>query len=285
MASSEHGADVRQEERERWERVAPRWGRRAERIRDLGMPVSLWLIENLRLQPGQRLLELAAGPGDTGFLAAELIQPGGVLICSDAAEAMLDVARARAEELRVDKVEFRRLELEWIDLDTASVDAVLCRWGIMLIPDPGASLQEMRRVLRAGGRAAVAVWDDPEANPWATIPGRSLVELGHAEPPDRNAPGMFALAAPGRLEEALSDAGFTDVTVEAVSIERRYADVHEYLEETLDLSMAFSEPWNALSPPDRDELVERIRARAEPYTESDGGLRLPGRSLVAAGNA
>src|SRR5436853_6361144 len=109
--------------RERWELASPGWGKRAEGIRDVGMPVSMWMIDSLRLQPGQQLLELAAGPGDTGFLAAELIQPGGTLISSDAAEGMVEVARARAEHLGLRNVEFRRLELEWIDLDTASVDA------------------------------------------------------------------------------------------------------------------------------------------------------------------
>src|SRR5206468_183360 len=113
---------------ERWERAAAGWGRLADRVRAWGMPVSVWMIEHLGLQPGQRVLELAAGPGDTGFLAAELIAPGGALISSDASSAMLDVARARAEALGIANAEFKQLELEWIDLPTASVDAVLCRW-------------------------------------------------------------------------------------------------------------------------------------------------------------
>ena len=115
--------------REAWERAAAGWGKRAERIRDWGMPVSIAMVDALALHPGQRVLELAAGPGDTGFLAAELIEPGGTLISSDGAEAMLEVARARAAQLGVRNVEFKQLELEWIDLETASVDAVLCPLG------------------------------------------------------------------------------------------------------------------------------------------------------------
>src|SRR4029077_3266224 len=110
------------------------------------------------LPPGQRVLELAAGPGDTGFLAAELVRPGGMLISSDASQAMIGVARGRARDLGVSNVEFKRMELEWIDLDTASVDAALCRFGLMLAADPGAALQEIRRVLRPGGAVALAVW-------------------------------------------------------------------------------------------------------------------------------
>src|SRR6516164_2618967 len=91
--------EQRAESLARWERQAPVWQSRADRIREMGMPISMWLIEQLGLQPGQRVLELAAGPGDTGFLAAELIQPGGTLVSSDAVEAMVEVARGRARGL------------------------------------------------------------------------------------------------------------------------------------------------------------------------------------------
>src|ERR1700740_1548607 len=119
---------------------------------------------------------------------------------------MLGVARGRARDLGVTNVDFKRIELDWIDLPTASVDAVLCRWGMMFAEDPGAALQEVRRVLRPGGKVALAVWDVPDANPWATIPTQALVELGHAEPPDPDAPGMFRLADRERLRELMEAA-------------------------------------------------------------------------------
>jgi SAM-dependent methyltransferase len=266
---------------EHWERAAGGWGRRAERVRDWGMPVSAWMIEHLELQPAQRVLELAAGPGDTGFLAAELIAPGGILVSSDATPAMLEVARARAQTLGIANVEFKQLELEWIDLPTASVDAVLCRWGVMLLVDPAAALREIRRVLRPGGRAALAVWGPPEDNPWATIPTAALVALGHAEPPDRSAPGMFALAAEGRLREKLEEAGFVDVMVEPVELARRYPGVREYVAETLDLTLSFAEGYGRLAQKQQAEVEREIAALAQPYAAADGSLRLPGRSLAA----
>ena len=57
------------------------------------------------------------------------------------------------------------MEAEWIDLPTASVDGVLCRFGYMLLADPEAALRETRRVLKPGGRVALAVWDDLDAQP------------------------------------------------------------------------------------------------------------------------
>lgn len=285
VASGEDVAAQREELLERWEAAAAGWGRRADRVREIGMPVSAWMIDHVYLQPGQHVLELAAGPGDTGFLAAELIRPGGTLISSDGTEAMIAVARERARELGIDNVEFKRLELEWIDQPAASVDAILCRWAMMLSVDPAAALRECRRVVRPGGRLAIAVWDEAPANPWATIPGQALVRLGHMPPPDPKAPGMFALAAPGLLSQMLADAGFAEVLVDAVEVDRSYPGVEEFLAETRDLSRVFSDPYDRLSDDQRAEVAREIRALAETFTAADGSVRLTGRSLVAAATA
>lgn len=270
---------------ERWQRAARGWSLRAEEVRAFGMPVSAWMIEQLRLQPGQRVLELAAGPGDTGFMAAELVNPGGTLLSTDVAEPMLEIARARAQKLGIANVEFKALDLQWIDLDAASVDAALCRWGLMFAADPGAALQELRRVLRPGGRAALAVWAEPERNPWATIPTRALVELGHAEPPDPNAPGMFALADGERLRGLLEEAGFLDVVVEPLALERLDASAEQFVRGTLDLSAPFGEVRARLSDAEWAAVEARIAELAMPFAAEDGTLRFPACSFGAAGSS
>jgi SAM-dependent methyltransferase len=274
----------RADQRAAWEGAADGWGRQADQVRAMGMPVSMWMIDHLGLQPGQRVVELAAGPGDTGFLAAELVKPGGTLISSDGAEA-IEIARGRGQAMGLDNVEFKQLELEWIDLPTASVDAILCRWGLMLTVDREAALKEMRRVLKPAGRVALAVWDEPQHNVWATAPNTALVELGLVQPPDPDAPGMFALAAPGVLGDMLESAGFTDVLVESVEIERTYRDLDEYLAELFDLSQAFKRAVDGLSVAQRAGVRRDIADLLTPFTEADGSLLLPGRSLAAVASA
>jgi SAM-dependent methyltransferase len=275
--------EQRAQTREAWECAAGGWGRKADRVRDWGMPVSVAMVDALHLQPGQRVLELAAGPGDTGFLAAELVAPGGgSLLSSDGAEAMLDVARQRAAAAGIRNVEFRQLELEWIDLPTASVDAVLCRWGIMLIVDPDAAAREIRRAVRPGGRAAFAVWDVPERNPWATITNSVLIDLGHLEPPDPAEPGMYTLAADGRLKDLLQGAGFTDVEVSPVSLERRFRSVEEYVAETAEVSPIFGSAFRRLDLEQRAEATDRIASRVRAFAGDHGAIALPGSSLVAS---
>jgi SAM-dependent methyltransferase len=283
--SSEEIEEQRDRLLDGWDGASKGWGRQADRTHGSALPISEWMVDHAAPGPGESVLELAAGPGDTGFMAAQRIAPGGTLICSDASQGMLDVARERAVEQGVTNVEFKQLQLEWIDLATATVDVILCRWGLMLTIDPAAAMRECRRVLKPGGRLAAAVWDTPDANPWATVLQRVIVELGHAEPPSPGGPGMFALSREGLLAELLAEAGFFDIIVEPVAIVRQYSGVLDWIGETRDLSQQFGSVWGSLSDPERQELRERVAEAAAPYTAEEGSITLPGSSLAVAASA
>jgi SAM-dependent methyltransferase len=268
-----------------WEEAAAGWVRQAELLRELGAPVSHWLIDAVMPQPGQRVLELAAGLGETGMLAAELVAPMGGAIISDQAETMLAGARACAISLGLSNVEFQVLNAEWIDLPVASVDAVLCRWGYMLMADPAAALAETRRVLRPGGRVALAVWDKIERNPWALLPARELAERELAATPDPAAPGPFALASSRRLTALLDSAGFAEVRIETLDLTRRHPSFDELWDSTLDLSRSFHDVVLARPAAEIEEIRTSLATRLTPYTAADGALEIPGRTLVAVANA
>lgn len=268
-----------------WQEAAPGWGRQADSIREAAMAVSSWMVEHVALRPGQRVLELAAGPGDTGFLAAERIGPEGTLVSSDAVEAMLEVARERAAEQGITNVEFKQLQLEWIDLPTANVDVILIKWGVMLAVDPEAALRECRRVLRPGGQIALAVWAAAEENPWTTIPQRAMIELGHIEAPPPGGPGMFALASPARLLELMQEAGFFEIVIEPIAMPRSYPNVNAWIGETIDLSRGFRAAWGQLDDAARAAVRARIAELAAPFAGEDAALTLPAASLGVAASA
>ncbi len=268
-----------------WEAAAAGWTRRQEAIRRLGAPVSAWMLDAVSLQPGERALELAAGLGETGLLAAEQVAPMGGVIVSDQAEAMLDGARARALQLGLSNVEFQVLGAEWIDLPLASVDAVLCRWGYMLLADPPTALGETRRVLRAGGRLALAVWDSLQHNPWALLPSLELIERGLASPPAYGAPGPFALGDPERVRELLQQAGFAEIDVQSLDVEQRHDSFDTFWETTLDVSRAFHDAVLSRPEPEISEIRAGLAARLAPYAAPDGTLAIPGRTLVASASA
>ena len=269
-----------------WEEAASGWARRADEVRRFGAPVSHWMLDAIEPQPGQRVLELAAGLGETGMLAAELVAPVGGVIVSDQAEAMLEGARARAHELGLTNIEFKVFNAEWIDLPLASVDAVLCRWGYMLMADPGAALAETRRVLRPGGRLALAVWDSVQANPWALLPAQELIERGLSKPPGpEDPPGPFALGDADRVQEFLAGAGFTDIQVQALELERRHASFEELWEVTLDLSRSFHDAVLERPEAEIEKIKLSLAARFAPHTDAGGALVIPARTLVAVASA
>ena len=274
----------RQSSLEAWEVASGGWRARRELIALWARVVSERMLGLADPRPGERVLELAAGTGEMGLMAAELVAPAGSVVISDQAEAMIAGARERALELGVENVRFVVLNAEWIDLPLASVDVVLCRWGYMLMADPGAALAETRRVLRPGGRLALAVWDAIDANPWAGLPALELAERGLGPGP-AGTPGPFALGSSRRVRELLEETGFTEPRVEALDVPRRHGSFEEYWEVTLDLSRSFHDAVMSRSPEEVQEIHDSLAKRFEPYMRADGSLEIPARTLVAAASA
>jgi len=271
----------RAESRERWEAVAGGWEARRDEQQQAALPVSEWMIAAIDPQPGQTVLELAAGPGDTGFTAAPALGDGGRLISSDFSSEMIDVARRRAAELDLGNVEHRVVDAEAIPLGDDSVDGVLCRFGLMLMADPGRALAETRRVLRPGGRLVLAVWSTPERNPWISIAGRILAGLGLTPPPEPGAPGMFVLADHARLRAVVEEAGFVDVRVEGVPLTMEFAGVEEYIVESRETGGMFSRTWRDASEAERDAIRAGLEEGFARYT-GDRGIELPGVAVALA---
>jgi SAM-dependent methyltransferase len=271
--------------RERWENIAAGWESGAEAFYAGALPVAHWMVDRLAPQPGQTILELAAGRGDVGFLAAELLHPAGTLISSDGAEAMVEVARRRAEQLGIGHVEFKPIDLEWIDAKLASVDGILCRFGYMHAVDPEHALREARRVLRPGGRIVLAVWDLPEHNPWLAALPQTAEAMGLVEPREEGAPGAFALSAPGRITELLQDAGFDDPAVEPIDLTFRAPTVDAWWETQRAMSSSMRPVLDRLSPADHYRLRDAVEAAWAPYVAADGTVAIPGRALGVVAEA
>src|SRR5207249_3009431 len=109
-----------------WEAMAPGWERRREYLREFSQGITDWMVARLDPQPGQTILELGAGTGETGFAAARLIGDSGRLVSTDLPPGMVEVAKRRAQELGVENAKFRVIDAEHIDLEDGSVDGLLC---------------------------------------------------------------------------------------------------------------------------------------------------------------
>ena len=264
------------------EKIAPTWEKRRAEIEEYATPVRQWMLRQLDPHEGDTLLELAAGVGDTGFEAAAIIGESGRLITSDFSPAMLDAARRRGAELGLGNVDYRVFNAERIDLADDSVDGVLCRFGYMLMPDPVAAFVETRRVLRPGGRVALAVWGAMERNPWIAIAGISLGQRGHIPPPPPPpAPGPFSMASAERVGSLLRAAGFTEVRIEEAHGRFTIEDADHYLGLIGDTSGPVGLALTGLGDHDRAAVRDDVDDALRRFAVDSGGYELPCVALSA----
>jgi SAM-dependent methyltransferase len=259
------------------EAIAPTWERRRGFVEQTAAPVRRWLLTELRPQQGDTVLELAAGVGETGFEAARI---AGRMISSDFSPAMLEAAQRRGAELGVRNVDYRVIDAERIDLEDDSVDGVLCRFGYMLMTDPAAALAETRRVLRPGGRLALAVWGEAERNPFFGIAAIAMGKHGHIPPPGPSGPPAFSMASPERTTELLEGAGFGAVRTEEVPVRFAVADVDEYLSVTADTAGPVGLALQGLSESERAPVRADVAESFGRFAAGDG-YELPGVALCA----
>jgi ubiquinone/menaquinone biosynthesis C-methylase UbiE len=265
----------REQSLETWGLMASGWEARRDWMLDITGQVNDWLVQQADPQPGQTILDIASGMGDLGFAAAERVGPDGRVISTDFAPEMVDAARRNGMARGISNVEHRVLDAERMDLADDSVDGVVCRWGYMLIADPGTALKETRRVLRDGGTLAFAVWMTPDRNPWAALPGMTLVQRGHMPPPEPGMPGIFALGEAERVRELVAAAGFGEPRLEELSFEFRYADAEDLWDALVRLAGPLARVINALPDDERQATRAHVLENVAPYRNEDGSYSAP----------
>ena len=275
--------DYRQTSRDTWGAMARGWERWRAEIEATNAPVRDWMLNALAPEAGDTVLELAAGPGDTGFRAAEIVGEMGRLVSTDFSPEMVDIAKRRSSELGLGNVEHRVMDAEQMELEDDSVDGVLCRFGFMLMASPADALSETRRVLRTGGRLALAVWSSAERNPWISIVGRMLVERGDVPAPEPGAPGMFTMANEERTRDLLESGGFSGVRMEEVPVSFTYRSVDEYVRRASDTGGVFSKVFANADVDERAALKSELESRFAPFAVA-GGYEFPGVALAVVGD-
>ena len=265
-----------------WSAVAAAWDAHVDDVDGPSADATASLLAQVAVRPGDRLLELAAGPGSLGPTWSQLVGPSGLVLLSDLAPGMVEVARRRSEGL--DNVEVAVIDASAIDAPDGSFDVVVSRMGLMFCPEPAVAFGEIRRVLIGGGRMAAMTWAGIAHNPWMTCVGMAAMANGLVSGGPPVGPGtIFSLGDEGELAAMAKGAEFDDVRVDELTIVFRAGSIDEHVHRVTSLAAPLAAALDAATPEQLQALRRTAADLAAPYVTGDGGLAIPGRALLVSG--
>jgi SAM-dependent methyltransferase len=228
-------------------------------------------------QPGERVLDLGCGTGETTLEIGNRIMPDGSVLGLDISSVLLDRARQRAEVTAAANVEFHETDAQTHNFEPGSFDLLTSRFGCMFFSDPVAAFANMRLGLRSGGRVCLATWAPLTNNPWFTV-GRdaAIAKLGQPPPADPRAPGPFAFADRDYVLGILKDAGFAETNADEITVDLVAPDAIEEASRLAVIAGAASRIIAAFNgtPEDVAAISETVTGAFASYQSADG-IRVP----------
>jgi len=253
----------------------------AARQQTLGAATEM-MLDVASVQAGSRVLDVAAGSGESSLMVARHVGLTGYVLAADISPGMLNVAAEAAHREGLTNVETSVMNAENLALESDSFDAVISRIALMLFPNPAKALAEMRRVVKPGGKVASIVFSALEKNPYHGIVFGIVQRKGNIPSPAPGEPWMYALGDPGVLEDVHKRAGFLNVSVQAVPIQRRFASTADAIERMRNSAGDLRELMSRLNEAERERAWVEIEEQLKRF-ERPNGLELPGEVLIGVG--
>lgn len=278
--------EFRGAQQQQWNGAATGWRKWSQIIDESTSRVSERLVELAGVEPGSRVLDVAAGYGEPSLTAARKAGPEGSVVATDISAEMLAFGRERAAAAGLENIEFVEAGAASLDFPQGSFGAALSRWGIIFEPDGEGAAARVRGFLEPGGRMAISSWGPPERTPMLGIPmGTAMARLG-IDPPPPGTPGPLSRPTPEALGGLLEGGGFSDVDVEEIEVEMEWASPEEFTTFIREIAP----PLTAVIDPHPEDvqaetwtaITEAVRANA---TDDQGKARMTNLALLAVGRA
>ncbi|HXD90186.1 MAG TPA: methyltransferase domain-containing protein [Candidatus Binataceae bacterium] len=258
-----------------WQKWWPVFERAAQHVSDR-------LVELAGVKPGDRVLDIATGNGEPAVTAARRAGAAGRVLATDQSSGMLAIARERATALCVTNLQFQETDAESLAVSERDFDAVVCRWGLMFMPDLASALTGIRGRMKPGARFATSVWSTPDKVPMITVGADIVRKLANLPPPPPGALDPLRLADTAILKSALEATGFRNVTIERLQVVFEFASPDAFTQFRRDVSA----PFRALLERQTAEMRERILAAvsdaARAFVGADGKLRTVNETILFA---
>jgi ubiquinone/menaquinone biosynthesis C-methylase UbiE len=226
---------IRHRTRMEWSAAAPGWKKYGkDMLRWMG-PVSDQLIRSAGIRPGQTVLDVATGTGQPALAIAKIVGQNGRVVGVDLSPEMLEIAKEEAASQGLTNVvDFQVVKDESLSMFSDNTfDSVVCRNGLMFMPDPVKALKAFFRVLKRGGKASVTVWGSPDKSP---VMGVVMKTISKHVPSDMSPPlaaapdkpgGPFSIPSVDMLRDIFLKAGFSEFNAEKIEVTVAQTDTAE----------------------------------------------------------
>jgi ubiquinone/menaquinone biosynthesis C-methylase UbiE len=277
--------EFRDGQQQQWNSAARGWRRWSDLIDGAASGISERLVDMAGVEPGSRVLDVAAGYGEPSLTAARRAGADGAVLATDISAEMIAFGRERAAAAGLENIEFVQSDAASLDFPQASFDAALSRWGIIFEPDAEAAATHIRSFLAPGGRMAISSWGSPDRVPFLAIPMRTAMAQLKVPPPPPGTPGPLSRPTPQALGGLLEAAGFSDVEVEEAEVTFEWQSPEEFTTFIREIAP----PLTAMIAPHPQKVQDDTWAAiTEDIREASGDgeeVRLSNLVLLAAGQA
>jgi SAM-dependent methyltransferase len=275
--------EFRDGQRQQWNSAAAGWRKWSDLIDGASSGVSERLVEMAGVEPGSRVIDVAAGYGEPSLTAARVAGPEGRVIATDISAEMLAYGRERAAAARLENIEFVESDASSLDFPEGTFDAALSRWGIIFEPDGEGAAAKVRGFLKPSSRMAIASWGPPERVPMLAIPMRTAMQRLEVPPPPPGTPGPLSRPTPDAIGGLLEGGGFSDVEVEEAVVELEWESAEAFTTFVREIAPPIT-AMIAPHPPDVQEATwAAITEAVGREAEGDGRVRFENLALLAAG--
>jgi ubiquinone/menaquinone biosynthesis C-methylase UbiE len=267
-----------------WRASAPFWEKHREIIRQMFAPVTRALVEAARIGAGDSVLDIATGPGEPALTIASLVGPEGKVFGIDPVPEMVEGARRATAHLGFQNAKFEVASADSLPLDADSFNAVVSRFGVMFFPSPVEGIREMLRVLKPGGRLALAVWSLANKNPFHYELARVMERFVDSPHPAPDAPDAFRFARPGKLRDILAEAGVMAPSEHLLQFSiQAPLSVEDFWSLRREMSEKLRERLNTLSAEKLAEVKRQALEALRGYS-TNGRMNFPAEVLIVSGS-
>ncbi len=268
--------------RDQWQAAAEAWYRWSPTLNDwLGMATDK-MLEMAGIGTGHHVLDVAAGAGEQSITTARKVGTSGQVLAVDISANILEYARQMARQAGLDNIDTRVMDGENLTLDDNTFDAVISRVGLIYFPNQKRALQEMRRVLKTGGKVAAIVYSTPDKNKFFSVPVSIIRHRAQLPPPLPGQPGPFSLGAAGVIQKSFADAGFINVQAELVDSPLRLPSAKECVRFEKESFGALHQMMSTLSESEKEAVWHEIETELKQF-ETQNGFIGPCEMVVAVG--